>query len=110
MTRIVLASHSRELRMSLFLALDALEDASIVATASSTAELISYCKVLRPDVVIIESGLPGRGLDATIDQLTTYMGQGRILIVDGEDAREAARNHANVEEFVDLSHLLQAVP
>lgn len=110
MTRIVLATHTRELKMSLFLALDTLDSASIVATANSTAELLSYGKALRPDVVIVESGLPGRSLDEIADQLEAYVGRGRVLMVDSTDADEVAKNHTTVEEFADLSRLVQAVP
>lgn len=110
MTRIVLATHSRELKMSLFLALNTLADVSIVATASATAELLSYGKALRPDVVIIETGLPGRDLDDAVERLETYIGPGRILLIDSADANKVAKNHPKVQRFADLGRLIEAVP
>ena len=45
--RLVVAVHSREVKTALFLALNGI---TIVATATSTAELVSYCRAFRPEV------------------------------------------------------------
>ena len=110
MIRVVVAAHSREFKMSLFIALNAMSDVSIVAVAASTAELLSYGKTLRPDVAILESGLPGRSLDEFVDELELLMGQGRVLIVDGATADEAGKHGTNVHDFSDLEQLIQVIP
>lgn len=106
--RLVVATHARETKTSLFLALSAIDNVSIVATANSTGEMISYCRTLRPDVVIIEGGLPGHSLDKAVDQIDDSMSEGRILIVDGVAAQQEAAKRSHVEQFDNLDVLVEA--
>lgn len=106
--RLVLATHTRETKTSLFLALGALDDVSIVATANSTGEMITYCGTHRPDVVIIEGGLPGHSLDVALEKLDEWMTDGRILIVDGVEAKEQAAQRSHVAQFDSLAVLVDA--
>ena len=106
--RLVVATHTRETKTSLFLALSAIDNVSIVATANSTGEMISYCRTYRPDVVIIEGGLPGYSLAKAVDQLDESMSEGRILIVDGVAAQQEAAKRSHVEQFGNLDVLVEA--
>ena len=81
--RFILATHTREIRSSLFLALNAMDHANIVATANSTGELINYCRALRPDIVVIEDLLPGSSLSEVVDEIRGLVEEAQILIVDG---------------------------
>ncbi len=83
---------------------------TIVATATSTAELVSCCRAFRPDVVIVESGLPGRSLGETLPQLSDSMGAGRILLVDGHGAIDIVNEMPNAEVFKDIDHPVSALP
>ena len=107
--RLVVGIHSREVKTALFLALSALTGVTIVATATSTAELASYVRAFLPDVSVIEGGLPGWPLDETLRKLDA-IGQGRVLIIDGEDALDLARSTSNVEVFEDIDDLVAALP
>lgn len=108
--RLVVAVHSREVKTALFLALNGINGITIVATATSTAELVSYCRAFRPDVVIVESGLPGRPLGETMPQLGDSMGAGQILVIDGNGAIDIVNEMPNAEVFKDIDHLVSTLP
>ncbi len=101
--RLVVAVHSREVKTALFLALNGLMSITIVATATSTAELVSYSRAFRPDVAIVESGLPGRPLDETLQQVDELMTAGRIFVIDGGPAEVQA---TKAEVFTDIDDLV----
>jgi hypothetical protein len=106
--RAIVAVHSREVKTALFLALDGLHSATIVATATTTAELSSYCRTFRPDVAIIEHGLPGWTLGETLSRIEPFMGGGRILLIEGAAAEPLGPN-ARVEVFEDIEDLVEAL-
>ena len=108
--RLVVAVHSREVKTALFLALSGLDTVTIVATATSTAELVSYCRAFRPDVVVVERGLPGRPLIEAIPKLGESMRKGRVLLIDGDEALDLARSVSYVEVFKDIADLVAALP
>jgi AmiR/NasT family two-component response regulator len=108
--RLVVAVHSREVKTALFLALNGINGITIVATATATAELVSYCRAFRPDVVIVESDLPGRPLGETLPQLSDSMGAGRILLIDGHGAIDIVNEMPNAEVFKDIDHLVSTLP
>lgn len=107
--RLILAVHRRELKTSMFLAVNSMDNVDIVATANSTGELLSYCRTLRPNLVILEKGLPGRGLTEALAQLDESMAEGRVFVVDGDDADTAAQMYHNVEKFTGIE-MLKPVP
>ena len=105
--RLVVAVHSREVKTALFLALNGLISITIVATATSTAELVSYCRAFRPDVAVVESGLPGRPFDETLQRVDELMAAGRIFVIDGGPEVVQA---TNAEVFTDIDDLVAALP
>ena len=98
---VVLAAHSRELKTALYLALNATPDVTIVATATSTAELVSYCRAFLPDVAIVETGPLGRPLPNVLR---------RILVIGENDARSLARGIAKAELLQDIADLTTVLP
>ena len=52
--RVVVALRSREVRSALFTAIDSRADLRLAGSATSIAELVSQCRTLEPDVVIVE--------------------------------------------------------
>ena len=98
--RLVVAVHRREVKTALFLALNGLDEIDIVATATSTAELISYCRAFRPDVVIVDRGLPGRPFDETLAELESC--GGRILWIDTDSSSDP-------DTFDDVEHLVASL-
>jgi DNA-binding NarL/FixJ family response regulator len=105
--RLVVAVHGREVKTALFLALTGIEMITIVATATSTAELVSYCRAFRPDLAIVESGLPGKPLAETLGQLDEFMIGGTVFVIDGASELVQA---ANAEVFTDVDDLVAALP
>jgi hypothetical protein len=98
------------MKTALFLALAGVDAVTIVATATSTAELVSYGRAFRPDVVIVESGLPGRPLSETLLRLGDSMKLGRILVIDGHGVIDIVDEQPNAEVFEDIEDLVAAVP
>ncbi len=109
-THVVIATHSREIKTALFLALNAIETITIVATAASTAELISYCQSLRPDTAIIETGLPGGPLGIVLHQLGASIPELRILLIDEQNNVNDDYELTRIEVFTDLSQLMSEFP
>lgn len=108
--RLVLAVHSREVKAALFLALNGLDAVTIVATATSTAELTSYCRTLEPDVVIFERGLPGRPSAEILTDLGQSLPDCRIQLIDESGSARSEPGLSEVEVFIDLEQLIAAYP
>jgi DNA-binding NarL/FixJ family response regulator len=102
---VVLAAHSRELKTALYLAINATPDVTIVATAASTAELVSYCHAFQPEVAIVETGLPGRPLPNVLGDLQQSKTPRRILVIGEDDAMSLAREIAKAELLQDTTDL-----
>ncbi len=110
LVRLVVAVHSREVKTALFLALNGFDDITIVATATSTAELTSYCRTFEPDVVIFERGLPGRPTAETLTDLRDSLPGCRIQMIDEHGGRKKEQGLPEVEVFTDIDHLIAAYP
>jgi len=108
--RLVVAVHRREVKGALFLALNGLDDVTIVATATSTAELTSYCRTFEPDVVILERGLPGRPTAEILTDLGQSLPDCRIQMIDESGGRKKEQGLSEVEVFTDLDGLIAAYP
>jgi DNA-binding NarL/FixJ family response regulator len=108
--RLVIAVHSREVKTALFLALNGIDSITIVATATSTAELVSYWRAFRPDVAIVENGLPGRSLGEAFSQLDDAKWGGRILIIDPDSTIDLELDLSEGEAFGDVEHLVASLP
>ena len=107
---IVLAAHSREVKTSLYLALNTVSNITIVATAASTAEFVSYCHSFLPDVAIVETGLPGRPLPEVLTELEQSATPRRILIIGGDEATDLINGVAGTELLRDIDHLASILP
>lgn len=107
---IVLAAHTREVKTALYLALNAAAEVTVVATATSTAELVSYCHAFLPDVAIVETGLPGRSLREVLGDLETVPTPRRVLIIGGDDASNLANEFDRTELLRDTDHLTAILP
>ena len=110
MLHIVVATHSREVKTALFHSLNAISTVTIVATGSSTAELVNYSHAFRPEIVIVETGLPGLPLRDVLDELHTLNPSLRTLLIGEDAAVKTFLNIPNVEVFSDLDLLLSTFP
>ena len=102
---VVVAVHGREVKTALFLALSSIPSIEIVATATSTAELTSYCQAFRPDAVVVESDLPGRPLPDVLRELNRSMKPRRVLVIEAAAESKAFEGIAGVETLRDVDHL-----
>ena len=107
---IVLAAHTREVKTALYLALNAAAEVTVVATAASTAELVSYCHAFLPDVAIVETGLPGRPLDEVLSDFEQSASPQRILIIGGDEASDLASSLGRAELLRNIDHLTAILP
>jgi len=108
--RLVVAVHSREVKTALFLALSGIEALEIVATATSTAELVSYCRAFRPDVAVVESDLPGRPMDETLKNLDDANCSKQIFLIESPDSPDVAIDLTSAELFRDVDQMVAAIP
>lgn len=109
-THLVVATHSREIKTALFLALTAIPTITIVATATSTAELISYCHTFQPDATIVENGLPGRPLGSVLHELGAVIPELQILLIDEHAEVKDDYELIDVEVLTDLDQLISRFP
>lgn len=108
--RLVVGVHSREVKAALFLALNGLDDVTIVATAASTAELTSYCRTFEPDVVIFERALPGRPAAEILTDLRQSLPGCRFQMIDVSGDGKKEQGLSEVEVFTDLDRLIAVYP
>lgn len=106
---VVIATHSREVRTALFIALNAVPSITIAATAASSSELTSYCHAFHPDIAIVESDLPGSPLSKFLSAFEDLDAPARILVVGGDDTTVLASRSTKVEALRDVDHLLQVI-
>ena len=109
-THLVVATHSREIKTALFLAFTAIPTITIVATATSTAELITYCHAFQPEATIVESGLPGRPLGSVLHELGTAIPGLQILLIDEHAEVKDDFELVDVEVLTDLDQLISRFP
>jgi hypothetical protein len=106
---VILATHSREVQAALFHSLNTISMVTIVATGTSTAELVNYSHAFRPDVVIVESGLPGLPLRDVLIELGTLLPMPRVLLIGENTELKTFPSHPTIEVFTDLDRLLTAI-
>jgi len=107
---VVVAVHGRETKTALFHALNAIPAITIVATATSTAELTSYCLAFRPDVAIVETGLPGRPLGEALLECSAMEPPIRTLVIGDDSASHLTEDIPTAELLRDVDHLLEMLP
>ena len=108
--QVILATHNREVQTALFHSLNAISTVTIVATGTSTAELVNYSQAFLPDIVIVEAGLPGLPLSEVLTELRTMRPPPRVLLI-GEDAQlKTSPSLSPIEVFADLELLIAAFP
>ena len=107
---IVVAAHSREVKTALYLALTGMSSVTVAATAASTAELVTYCHAFLPDVVIVETGIPGQPLSKVLSDLEQSAAPRRILIIGGDEASDLVGGIDRAELLRDIDDLSAVLP
>jgi DNA-binding NarL/FixJ family response regulator len=107
---VVVAVHSREVKTALFVALNGVETVTIVAVAGSTAELVSYCQTFRPDVAIVEAGLPGQPIEPVLAEIEQSSNVERLLVIGDDKQPGMYASIPSAEILKDVEHLLAIHP
>ena len=115
MTRLVLCDDHAIVRAGIKVLLERESDLSIVAEASSGAEVVALAQRLSPDVILLDLSMPSvNGLDAIV-RIRTVAPRCRILVLSMHSAPEYVRPalragaHGYLVKGSGLSDLLQAV-
>jgi hypothetical protein len=107
---VVLATHHREVQTALFHSLNTISTVAIVATGTSTAELVNYSHAFLPDIVIVETGLPGQPLSDVLVELGTLQPMPRVLLIGENTDLKPNSSLPSVDVFADLDLLIAAIP
>jgi DNA-binding NarL/FixJ family response regulator len=113
--RLLLAIYTRELKTAFYLALSDQPSVQVVASATNTAELLSYSRTFQPDAIALEWELPGRLVADVLPTLTQACSSAEILIISRPSSRRQIQDvapTANVfdepEELINTLEALQA--
>ena len=108
--RLLLAIYTRELKTAFFLALSDQRTVQIVATATNTAELLSYTRAFQPDAIALEWEMPGRPMVDVLPTLTQACSPAEILIISRPSSRQQIRDVApSVSVFDDPEELINTL-
>lgn len=108
--RLLLAIYTRELKTAFFLALSDEPNTQIVATASNTAELLTYNRSLQPNAVVLEWDLPGRPMPDVYALLSEADSAPSIFIIGKPSAERQIRELApECDLYADPEKLLHAL-
>jgi DNA-binding NarL/FixJ family response regulator len=106
--RLLIAVHSRKVRKAFFLALSGIERGEIVGTATTTAELLSLCTALAPNLVVVEAGLPGQSLEDLLRSIEGLRLDCRVVILDPLAEHQDEIGAGGLEVFGDIDDLISA--
>ena len=108
--RLLLAIYTRELKTAFFLALSGEPDVQIVATATNTAELLTYSRTFQPDVIVLEWELPGGPMVEVFPTLTQTDPSAKIFIISKPSSHQQIQDIASTSDiFVDPADLINAL-
>jgi chemotaxis response regulator CheB len=111
--RLLFAMYTRELKTAFYLALSDRPSVQVVASATSTAELLSYNRAFQPDAIALEWELPGRPLADLLPTLTQACPSAEILIISRPSSRQQIQDAAPCvsvfDEPEELIHRLEAL-
>ncbi len=107
---LLLAIFTRELKTAFFLALSDESNIQIRATASNTAELLTFNRSLQPDVIVLEWDLPGRPMTEVYPVLTQADFPPAIFIIGKPSSEDCIRDLAPAGDlFTDPEKLINAL-
>ena len=95
--RVVVGVGSREVRASLFVALDSIDGLKVVGSATSAAEAVTLCRTMQPDVAIVADGLSDWNLIDLLDAIVVPMWAGIVLVVSSDNTTDGLSAYENVQ-------------
>lgn len=99
--RLLLAVHTRELKTAFFLALSERSALQIVASATNTAELLSYSRAFQPDAIALEWEMPGRLMADVLPVLIQSCTSAEVLIICRPSSLQQIRDVAPSAQVFD---------
>ena len=109
-TRLLLALVTRELKTAFFLTLSDEPNIKIVATASNTAELLTFNRSLQPNALVVEWELPGSSMTEVYPELKEAASPPSIFIIGKPSCEHDILEMAlEGEFFVDPEDLIQTL-
>ncbi len=108
--RLLLAIHTRELKTAFFLALSNRRAVQTVASATNTAELLSYSRTFQPDAIALEWEMPGRPMADVLPALTQACPSAELLIISRPSSHQQIRDaEPSFSVFDDPEELIGAL-
>ena len=103
----LLAVYTRELKTAFFLALSHQPSLDVVASATNTAELLSYGRTFQPDAIALEWEIPGRPVADVLPTLIETCPSTEILIIGRPSSNQQIRGVApHLHAFEDPEELI----
>jgi DNA-binding NarL/FixJ family response regulator len=97
--RVLIADRRTEVRAALALLLGQEPGVEIGGQARDSAELLSLMETVRPDVVLLEWGLPGRPVARLVAMLHALAWAPRVLVLALREERRGAALAAGADAF-----------
>lgn len=108
--RLLLAVYTRELKTAFYLALSNQPAVQVVASATNTAELLSFNRTFRPEAIALEWEMPGRPVVDLLPMLAQADPPAEILVISRPSSREQIRDVApDVRVFDDPEQLIHTL-
>ena len=107
--RVIVGIGNREVRASMFLALDSIEALRVVGSATSAAEVITLFRTLHPDVAIVEEGLSDWALPDLLDAIVAPAWSGIVLLVSQDDATDVVEKYDNVHLILGIEQIASII-
>jgi DNA-binding NarL/FixJ family response regulator len=91
---LLLAVNSRELKTAFYLALSDQPGVHVIASATNTAELLSFSRAFQPDAIALEWEIPGGPVAKLLPVLAQGDSPPEILIISRPSSHEEIRRTA----------------
>ncbi len=101
--RILLANQYPETRLALALLLGREPGATIVGSAGNAAGLLALARTAQPDIVILDSNLPGDPVEETLGKLRSFNRSIKILLINAGSNPAKPSRTPRVDAVIDHS-------
>ena len=108
--RLLLAIYTRELKKAFYLALSTQPAVHVIASATNSAELVSFNRAFQPDAIALEWELPGKPVVELLPMLAQADSPTEILVISRPSSRKQIRDDApDVRVFDDPEQLIHTL-
>lgn len=109
--RVVVAEDHASLRRLLLLNLELTDDVEVVGEAADGEAAVALALALRPEVLVVDLGLPGRGGDEVLREVQAQAPEVRVIVFTGSADRDREEQllAAGAARYVVKSDVLEVV-